>query len=233
MSIFHTVTPRCPSCGAPVAAEWSASVNADRRPDLRDAILDGSFQLVACDACAASFRLPLHLTFLHLERDQWIAARPAEELADWRAAEAEAHAIYDESFGEAASDEAQDLGIGLQARLVFGWPALREKLLCADLDLDDVTLELLKIAIMRSVDDAPLAEETELRLTGGDDETLTFAWMVARTGEPLSSLSVSRDLFDEIGAEPETWDSLRSWFAGVMLVDLRRFLVDGIGLPAD
>lgn len=33
----------CPACGAELEAETVASVNADRRPDLRDAILDGIF----------------------------------------------------------------------------------------------------------------------------------------------------------------------------------------------
>ena len=36
------------------------------------------------------------------------------------------------------------MGEGFQPRLVFGWPALREKLLCASLSLNDVDLELLK-----------------------------------------------------------------------------------------
>jgi CpXC protein len=242
MSIFKAVVPLCPSCRAPVEADWSASVNADRRPDLRAAILDGSFQQVTCGACGSSFRLPPHLTLLNLERDQWIAARPAEDLEDWRAAEAEAREIYDDSFGERAPREAQYLTVGLQPRLVFGWAALREKLLCVDLDLDDTTLELLKMATMRAVDDAPLADETELRLTGGDDETLHFAWLVARTGRVLDTLSVPRELFDQIEAEPEIWDPVRARFDGALLVDLRRFLVgeqEAVGLnrqpeqPAD
>jgi hypothetical protein len=90
-----------------------------------------------------------------------------------------------------------------------------------------MTLELLKMATMRAVDDAPLADETELRLTDGDEETLNLAWIVTRTGEALSTLSVPCDLFDEIEADPETWDSLRDRFEGAFLVDLRRFLIGG------
>ena len=225
MSIFHAVAPLCPSCGAPVEAEWSASVNADRRPDLRAAIVDGSFQRFVCGSCGSLFRLPPHLTLLNLERDQWIAARPAEDLEDWRTAETETRDIFDNSFGERAPREAQYLAVGLRPKLVFGWAALREKLLCADLELDDTTLELLKMATMRAVDDAPVADETELRLIGGDDETLNFAWLVAATGRVLDTLSVPRDLFDEIEADPETWDQVRVRFEGAFLVDLRRFLV--------
>lgn len=57
---------------------------------------------------------------------------------------------------------------------MFGWAALREKLICQDLGVDDTTLEFLKMAIMRDVERPPVADETELRLTGGDVDTLEF-----------------------------------------------------------
>ena len=34
MSLFYTVTAHCPACDAANTVELSASVNADRRPDL-------------------------------------------------------------------------------------------------------------------------------------------------------------------------------------------------------
>jgi CpXC protein len=48
MSKFETQTLTCPSCGEAVDFEAVASVNADRRPDLREAILDFSFQRQVC-----------------------------------------------------------------------------------------------------------------------------------------------------------------------------------------
>ena len=44
MSIFESTELACPACGAINAFEAVNSVNADRRADLRRAILDGSFQ---------------------------------------------------------------------------------------------------------------------------------------------------------------------------------------------
>ena len=41
MSLFESAKSPCPKCGTPHAFEVVASVNADRRPDLRAAILDG------------------------------------------------------------------------------------------------------------------------------------------------------------------------------------------------
>jgi CpXC protein len=222
VSIFHPATMTCPSCGAQTEVLRSASVNADLRPDLRDAILDGGFQAESCAKCGESLRLPLHLTLLDLGRGQWIMAEPAELLEQWPEVEANAEGTYEQTFGDHAPPAGRDIGKNLRARLVFGWSALREKLIARDLDLDDVTLELLKVAIMRSVDAPPMADQTELRLTGGDRLLLNFAWIVADTESVLTRLTVPRVLHDQIAADTAAWAPLRAHFDGKLLVDLRR-----------
>jgi hypothetical protein len=52
MSVFHTETINCPACTTPVQFKLVYSVNADRRPDLRDAIVAGTFQREPCPSCA-------------------------------------------------------------------------------------------------------------------------------------------------------------------------------------
>lgn len=113
-------------------------------------------------------------------------------------------------------------------QLVFGWPALREKLIGADLALDDMTLELLKIMIMRDVQGPPMADQTELRLTGGDGETLDFSWVVSATEARLASLPVPREIYEDVAGDPRSWEALRSEFTGHLFVDLNR-LVAGPG----
>jgi hypothetical protein len=54
MSIFKTVELPCPTCATRVSFELVHSVNADRRPDLRQAVLDRSFQR-AVPACGLAF----------------------------------------------------------------------------------------------------------------------------------------------------------------------------------
>jgi hypothetical protein len=222
VSIFHPATMTCPVCGTETEVQRSASVNADLRPDLRDAILDGSFQAEPCAKCGESLRLPPHLTLLNLGRAQWIMVEPADMLEQWAEVEEEAQATYEESFGSQAPPAAREIGKELRARLVFGWSALREKLIARDLELDDVTLELLKIAIMRTVDKPPLSDQTELRLAGGDDRSLDFVWVVADTEAVLNRLAVPRGIYDDIAADTEAWAPLRERFDGKLLVDLRR-----------
>ena len=71
-----------------------------------------------------------------------------DKVTQWRAAEADAIGVFELAFGTRAPPPARQLGGGLVPRLVFGWPALVEKLRCEELGLDDVTLEMTKIAIM-------------------------------------------------------------------------------------
>lgn len=222
MSIFHTATVACANCGTKVAAQRTASLNADRRPDLRAAVLAGTFQSTKCAKCGTAMRLPPHLVYLDLGHNQWIAAEPVTLLEQWPEAEADAQKAYDHAFGEEATPAAQEIGEELKPRLVFGWTALREKLIADDLGLDDVTLELLKMALMREVDEPPIADQTELRLVGGTAETLTFAWVVAATEQHLVQLDMPRDIYDDVAGDTEAWASARALFDGKLMVDLRR-----------
>ena len=224
MSLFEKAVLTCPDCGGKSEVERCASVNADRRPDLRAAILDGTFQAASCAQCGTSLRLPPQLTYLDVGRGLWIAAQPAPEIDQWRSLEAYVFQIYDRSFGLQAAPAAKELGAGLAPRLVFGWPALREKLLCQDLGVSDITLELLKMSVIRNVDGSPLADQTELRLIGGDADRLDLQWVVAETEEPLAELAVPRDAYEAIEADPEPWQAAREKFEHVFLVDLRRLL---------
>jgi hypothetical protein len=224
MSIFHPADLKCPNCGTIFETQRNASVNVDRRPDLRDAILDGSFQKENCSKCGTEMRLPPHLTYLNLGRKQWIMVEPVSLLEQWPAAEEDARATYAETFGDQAPPSARQLAKDLQHRLVFGWPALREKLIARDLGLDDITLELLKAAIMRDVPKPPLADQTELRLADGDAEKLNFVWVIAETEQPVAALPVPREIYDDVAGDAEAWAPLRSQFEGKFLVDLKRLI---------
>src|SRR5581483_8553084 len=140
MSVFHQAIVKCSNCGTENGVEVSASVNADRRPDLRTAILDGSFQAVPCASCGTTLRLPPHLTYLDMGRGQWIVVDAFAALPNWKASETEAQGAYDLAFGADAPEAAREIGEGLSPRLVFGFPALCEKLIVGDLGLDDTTL---------------------------------------------------------------------------------------------
>jgi CpXC protein len=233
MSVFNQAQAVCGKCGTENGVSLAASVNADRRPDLRQAILDGTFQSTKCGNCGTQLRLPAHMTYLDIGRGQWTLVDSFESLPNWRAAEDEAKLAYDLAFGPDSPEESREIGEGLKPRLVFGWPALREKIVCGDLGLDDTFLELLKMSIIANVAQPPVADETELRLTGGGDEKLQFAWIVSNSEQTIATLEVPRGAYDDIVDDADDWAAARADLDGHMFVDIKR-LVSGSGVaPAE
>lgn len=224
MSIFNTEAFPCPECNEDVSFEVVASVNADRRPDLREAILDESFQRGTCANCEHTFRIEPQMTYFHLARHQWILVQPADDYAQWTQLEAIAQETFDVAYGADASAAAQEIGRDLKVRITFGWPAIREKLLCGEHGLDDVTLELLKLAAMQNLEDLPLSDENELRLNKVDGQELEFYWIETATGRPISSMLIPRSAYNET-AEAVGFDELRTRLTSGPFVDMNRLLV--------
>lgn len=223
MSIFHPVSMNCPHCAQPLVFQASASVNADRRPDLRTAILDSSFQSEDCPHCGSSFRAEPQLNYLDVGRGQWIAAFPMDWVDRWPELEATSSEAFAQAFGAQASEAAQEIGDTLKPRVVFGWLALAEKLIAAQAGLDDATLELTKLALIRGLDD-PLEVGQQLRLVNTDDESLSFL-IVGRDGsndENSEELDVPRDLYDDVAGEPDDWKILRDKVSAGFFVDVAR-----------
>jgi hypothetical protein len=226
MSLFTTAEVTCGACGKMSEVSRAASINADRRDDLRQAILDGSFQAEACPHCGERMRLPAQLSYLDIGRGQWIIAEDTAELETWREAEARAQTLFDTTFGRAAPPLERELGSALAARVVFGWPALREKLLCGGCGLDDLTLELLKLAIMREVPGSPLADDTELRLVEASDQALEFAWLRVPGETGLASVSIERGVYDHVAQDAQPWTGLRTELQTGLFVDVKRLFLN-------
>jgi len=226
MSLFENARVPCPACSEHVEYDLVYSVNADRRPDLRDAIVDGTFQALNCGKCGAPFRVQPEFNFLDMGRGLWLAAFPLEAVGDWPEHETHAREIFAKAFGSKAPAAARSIGKGLKPRVTFGWAAVREKLVAFDGGLDDVTLELCKLAMMRSLEGQPLGDETELRLYGFEGQDLVMAWIVAASERVMDLLLVPRSLYDEIAADQEGWQEIRSQLADGMFVDLDRLMVE-------
>lgn len=230
MSIFNAVTLACPNCKTPVAFDSVHSVNADRRPDLRRDILRGQFQRKECPSCGAGFRLDAAFVYVDIGRDQWVAAQPVSAMDDWAQRELQARALFDSSYGSGAPPAVRSLGRALRPRLVFGWSALREKLIAAEAVLDDVSLELLKMGMLRNLPAAPFAADASLRLMDFEARRLLFGW-VRNPDDAVAELRwVDRELYEDIVAdagrgEDAQWADVRAQFTDALFVDLDRLLI--------
>jgi hypothetical protein len=226
MSIFRTVQVACPSCEADVSFDLVHSVNADRRPDLRDAILNRSFQRQPCPSCGYDFRIEPEFSYMDMRRGQFIAVWPSQAADDFETYEQRSRSRFEQAYGSQAPPEAQDIGRLLTPRVVFGWIALNEKLVAQQAGIDDVLLELAKLALIRTGTDGPgLGTGTELRLIGVEEQKLVLGWFQRGKEDLLEVVAVSKDLLQEIESQPDQWKELRDELANSCFVDYRRFFI--------
>lgn len=234
MSLFRPASVQCPNCGTPSLFEAVGSVNADRRPDLRDAILDNSFQMILCKSCGASYRLEPEFNFLDVGRRQWIAVMPARKAIDFLEVEDQITDLFDDSYGARAPAAARELGKSLDVRLVFGWPAIREKLLLRAHSLDDVVAEMMKLDILRRVPSAPMEPGVDMRVAGVSDDFLAVVWCRADTEETLSELTVPREIYNGIVRTREAWGAISAALTEGPFVDMQKtFMGEGRSTAAE
>jgi hypothetical protein len=227
MSLFQSSQIACPLCRSTFSFDVVHSVNADRRPALRDAILTNEFQRMACPKCGERFRLAPSFTYLDVAHDLWIVAAPVTGLAEWQARENTARALFARSYGDDAPEAARDLGGHMRPRITFGWPALREKILITELGLDDVVVEACKAALMRTSSELPFSPALDLRLLNIVGDKLLMVWQRSADGRLGDAMGVPKKLYDAIAANVDgRWSSLRDEFAGALFVDLNRMLIE-------
>ena len=228
MSLFHPINVKCPFCDELVTVSAVGSVNADRRPDFRDAILDNNFQDTTCGSCKESFRLQPKFNYLDAGRGQWIAAMPGPDFERFLTIEDEVTALFAKSYGKKAPAAAQDVGKGLAVRLTFGWPAIREKILARAHDMDDVSLEIMKLDLLRKLPSAPLAPGIELRLVDVTDDELVFVWLKTLNEEPLEQFATPKGWYSGIVDAPAPWKAVRARLVDGPFVDMQKlYMGDG------
>lgn len=233
MSLFNQSNLTCLKCQHVYAMDVVASINADRRPDLRDEILDNKFQDTTCPACGNSTRMEPMFSYMDVGRGQWLACMPARDLATYRTGEADAKSLFAKIFGADAPEESQEVGDSLQPRITFGWPAVREKLLIRELGFDDVVVEQMKLDLIRRLPEVSLAPGVELRLVAKDADTLRFHWVDSTSEDVTAELSVDRELYDAIDDDKEGWAEIRTLLTDGYFVDMQKtFIVDKSAGPA-
>ena len=225
MSIFRTLDVNCPACNTPVRFDLVMSISADRRPDLREAILDGTFQRKICPACGTAFRPEPEFTYIDFARGQYIFVWPVDKRQAWPKWSEKSRETFDATLGKGATPEAVAIGKKVDPRVVFGWPALIEKILARQYGIDDRTLEVAKIVVMRNSGESPIPGEMELRLVGEEEGDLVLAWVRALDRRVAGATQVPRTLIGEIEAEPAAWKEVRADVAEGMLVDFQRELL--------
>lgn len=140
MSTFREQVLTCPTCSAQFEVHVLEGLHITRLPEVRAAILAGTFHMFPCPGCSVPALVETRAIYTDFDRHHYVAV---EFDGDWREVRDVHRRMFDQSF-TLGPPAAQELGLLLRTRLVFGYPALREKLLLWDAGYDDHLFEALK-----------------------------------------------------------------------------------------
>jgi len=217
MSQTATHEVRC-RCGATVSVFCADSVNAERHPHMRDAILARTLHVFQCAACGSSIAVDKSLLYVDLGRRQLYGVHPAGERADERAHGDALIETWSTAVGDQAGAAARALfdGETFHVRLCYGLEELREKLVAHDAGLRDLVIEALKVLAMAESEELRKLEVLTLRLDGVNAAG-QLVFVAERATDPPTVLEVGlvidRARYDALAALP--WQELLGRYPGL------------------
>jgi len=210
------------------------TLHATRMPELRDAILAGQFQRLACPECGRAVVAEPTLLYTDFDRHQWYGTFPTNAVKNWGAIAQKVRDGFQHNMMEACPPLVREWAPHFQVRAVFGLAALREKLLLHEAGIDDRWIELVKLRMLRDTAAPWLNVRTRVWLDQLDDEGLDFTVVgpnAADGTEVVHRIRVVRGALDEIVQSADrlanTWPEL---FEGVA-VDWRILFASNSPLP--
>jgi hypothetical protein len=214
MSIQQNEPVVCPNCKNIITIETYQSLNPNRQTDVTPAILNDTLQSGTCP-CGKQIRIEPHMMYMDIKNGLFMAVFPSSEIENFKQHEMETATTFDDtlkSFPDAPK---------AKKRIVFGWPALKEKVLAQEHGISDIELEMVKMAIIRTGADQIPFQTTCLRLVDINESDLVFD-CVQYT--PPYSVEVSfeypKNALTHIQTYPEDWASLRKQIDQGLFIDL-------------
>lgn len=223
MSVFRDLAVTCPACGHVEHHAVADSINAAARPELRQQIVDDTFQRFPCARCGVTVVVDGPMLLVHFEQHHWLELFPAAWEPAWRAVEQETLRRFRQTVVEYAPPLVQVHADEFVVRTVFGLDALREKLVTLDAAIDDVALEALKLDLLRGDPEAMADPHARLRLRSATSDALNFA--VQLGNRSAVELAVARSHLDTTASQ--AWQKTRDTVCGGPYVDVGRLLVRG------
>lgn len=149
MSITRTQRVTC-RCGAVVEVLVAATLNANRRPQFKRALLDRTLHVFRCGGCGDSLVVERDLLYFDMNRQQMFCMYPRHERAREEELSEQVRIAYQAWLGDRAPKLLQGWGKGFLVRMCFGYEELREKVVIDDAGLSDLVIEALKIDVLTS-----------------------------------------------------------------------------------
>jgi hypothetical protein len=204
MSTFNSEPVPCPTCGHVQSVLLVESANVARRPSYRAEVLDGTFMAFVCDGCGARVVVERDILYTDLAHGLFVFAFPRARRPEARSLGEFADAVFRQTvLTEPPRAVRQRFG-QIEPRVVFSYDELREKVLCADHQLDDRVVEGVKHTLLS----VPGSEEAGVRglilvtVEDGPHGSLIFAQVGdAFSPEERPLLTVGREVYDDMATE--------------------------------
>jgi len=168
MAIFREHKVRC-ACGTPFTAHLARSVNISRTPQVRAAIIKGTFHSFQCPGCKQRMTVERPFSYTDPARGCLFYVKPRSRRHEFR----QSSSLLDRAAKSFPADSAPEAGHTLRA--VFGLDELREKLVAQDAGYDDKDVELFKVLLVYEHPVLLRRPRLRLSLQGVDQESLTFS----------------------------------------------------------
>ncbi len=204
----------CPKCNEVTEGKLYTSVNATNNPHLRNEILEGNLFRWRCHSCGHQVRLNYPMLYNDMKKRFMIYLIP--EIDRFQLADNE------------LEEEFKNL-IGIRKRLAPDFNTLREKMFIFENGLDDMAVEMTKLAISESVaKKLNLKEVTEGYLSMYDREsnTMGFTFLIGIEKEPyiqsvrLEIYSKSLSIVDELAVKDKRLNGFltidREWAKSIL-----------------
>ena len=225
MSVYQDRVLTCPHCGHQEARKVAMSIDAERGARERAAILDGTFQRMACGACGGAFRADGPLIYLDFDAKLWLGVLPAPWESAWWEHEDEPRDAFERQMIENCPPLVRSWAPGFVVRAMFGLEQLREKLLAHGAGIDDRVLEAYKLDLLRGLGPYDLNPRARPRLREADAESVLFDVPRPTPAEPgrIAKIRVARAEIDRVAAaRGAEWASTIAAVSAGPYVDLGR-----------
>jgi hypothetical protein len=181
MSIVGTARVLCPGCGREHDAQLVQSINTRKDPEVKQRLLLGELNVLACD-CGRRSQLAANVLFHDPDADYYCQVVPGGEAAIARAAE-----VFRAAAGPTGTQ-----------RIVPSMNALVEKVKLLDAGLEDWAIEMTKVLLLASVPESDLDRVLLFERLDRDEGVLR--WLMFDREEAPTLLSSPLSSYDKLAA---------------------------------
>lgn len=215
MSMQSKQNFECHVCKKQVAVEVYKSLNPKQHPEAVADILNDKLQSGTCE-CGQVIRIEPELIYMDVENGICISAFPSKHLDFFKTYLDQA----EQSFKLALTSS--PLFKEVKPRVTFGWPAFREKLYLKSVDISDVEIEMVKMALIRQSGEVPDPNSSFRLVEVTSKDLILSRYQNQFPFSEMESYEYDMSVLQSIRSSPSDWDPLRESIDQGLFVDLYR-----------